>query len=446
MNKTLWRLMGALLALNLLAAGGAKAEDSLQLATKCVVVRDSELFESKPTERSGTPLATGESNPDPACATLGLDTSPLVGTGDLIIAVDKTAFSASQASHGDLSGAFVLYLNGVALPNDALLIASETVDPFVQLRFRIRQGPETQRLWSMLYADGALFTSKELYAALGWRSSNDAALTMIPSRGQGTTVSITTGYRLSFALLLVALVIGAIVYLGRATDTLRDESDATIPPWWKDAQLLRVALAQLADGAARDDYLKAQYATYDPASAPQYEYLANQALAGEPVAAADVDGTCCGLALRKLDWQPVRASFSLSRTQMALWFTFAVATGLFLWLLYGDLRRIDGSLLVLLGISVGTAGLSWITDRNAPSGRGYVPTRGFWYDLLTGFDERKQLHRYQAVVVNILLLVVGIFHVQQQLSYPVFDPTWLIFLGISGTAYGVGKQVLESGR
>lgn len=73
-----------------------------------------------------------------------------------------------------------------------------------------------------------------------------------------------------------------------------------------------------------------------------------------------------------------------------------------------------------------------------------MPSRGFWYDLLTGFDERKQLHRYQAVVVNILLLVVGIFHVQQQLSYPVFDPTWLIFLGISGTAYGVGKQVLES--
>lgn len=446
MNKTLWRLLGALLALNLLAAGVAKGEDSLQLVTKCVVVRDSELFERKPVEREAAQLNTGKGSRDPECVKIDPDAAPLIGTGDLIIAVDKTAFNAFQASHGDLSGAFVLYLNGVALPNDALLIASETVDPFVQLRFRIRQGPETQRLWSMLYADGALFASTQLYAALGWRSNNDAALTMIPSRGQGTEVSITTEYRLWFALLLVALVMVAIVYLGRATDTLRDESDATIPPWWKDARLLRVTLAQLAGDTTRDDYLKARYATYDPASAPQYEYLANQALAGESVAAADIDGTCCGLALRKLDWQPVRASFSLSRTQMALWFTFAVATGLFLWLLYGDLRRIDGSLLVLLGISVGTAGLSWVTDRNAPSGRGYVPTRGFWYDLLTGFDERKQLHRYQAVVVNILLLVVGIFHVQQQLSYPVFDPTWLIFLGISGTAYGLGKQVLESGR
>ncbi|MDR0279424.1 MAG: hypothetical protein LBJ37_16220 [Paucimonas sp.] len=441
MNKTLWRLMGALLALNLLAVGGARGEDTPQLATQCIVVRDSGLLEGKPANSNAA-----ASTRDPACARMGVDTRPLVGSGDLIIAVDQAAFDNLRNPRGALDGAFVLYLNGVPLPNDAQLLAAETVDSYVQFRFRIRQGPETQRLWSMLYADGALFEATDLYAALGWRSSNDSALTMIPSRGQFTTASITTGYRLALALLLVVLAIAVIVYLGRATDTLRDESDATIPAWWKDAQLLRAALAKLADGTARDDYLKGRYASYDAGNTPQYEFLADEALAGEPVEAADVDGTRFGLALRKLDWQPVRASFSLSRTQMALWFTFAVATGLFLWLLYGDLRRIDGSLLVLLGISVGTAGLSWVTDRNAPSGRGYVPTRGFWYDLLTGFDDRKQLHRYQAVVVNILLLVVGIFHVQQQLSYPVFDPTWLIFLGISGTAYGVGKQVLESGR
>jgi hypothetical protein len=442
MMKKLWGLMGALLALNLFAAGAA-ATETPELATKCIVVRDSGLFESRSAEKKNATLKTGESNRDPACATLGSDARPLVGTGDLVIAVDKAAFTALQTSQEALNGAFVLYLNGVPLPGDAVLIASETVDQYVQLRFRIRQGPETQRLWSMLYADGALFDPTDLYAALGWQSSNDAALAMIPSRGQATSVSITTGARLALALLLVVLAIAAIVYVGRATDTLRDEPDSTIPPWWKEARKLRTRLAQFPDDTTRNQYLK-EYPGYDGTDVLRYDDLASKALAGEPVEAADVDATCFGLALRKPDWKPVRASFSLSRTQMALWFTFAVATGLFLWLLYGDLRRIDGSLLVLLGISIGTAGLSWITDRNAPSGRGYVPSRGFWYDLLTGFDERKQLHRYQAVVVNILLLVVGIFHVQQQLSYPVFDPTWLIFLGISGTAYGVGKQVLES--
>lgn len=441
MMKTSWRLIGALLALNL-CASGASGMETPQLVTQCIAVRDSGLFESRPDDKKNATLRTGESNHNPACANLGSDARPLVGTGDLIIAVDKMAFTALQTSQGALSGAFVLYLNGVPLPSDALLIASETVDQYVQLRFRIRQGPETQRLWSMLYADGALFDPTDLYAALGW-SSNDAALTLIPSRGQATSVSITTGPRLALALLLVVLAIAAIVYVGRATDTLRDEPDSTIPPWWKEARKLRTRLAQFPDDTTRNQYLK-EYPGYDGTDVLRYDDLASKALAGEPLETADVDATCFGLALRKHDWKPVRASFSLSRTQMALWFTFAVATGLFLWLLYGDLRRIDGSLLVLLGISIGTAGLSWITDRNAPSGRGYVPSRGFWYDLLTGFDERKQLHRYQAVVVNILLVVVGIFHVQQQLSYPVFDPTWLIFLGISGTAYGVGKQVLES--
>ncbi|MHB2247996.1 hypothetical protein [Pseudomonas fitomaticsae] len=412
--------------------------DTPQLPTKCIAVRDSGLFESRPTDKKDAPLRTGESNSDPACANLGSDARPLVGTGDLIIAVDKTAFTALKTSQGALSGAFVLYLNGIPLPGDAMLIASETVDQYVQLRFRIRQGPETQRLWSMLYADGALFEPTALYPALGW-SSNDATQTLIPLRGQATSVSITTGARLVLALLLVVLAIAAIVYVGRATDTLRDEPDSAIPPWWKTARKLRARMAQLSDDTARNQDLKEKYPDFDGTDVSRYDDLASKALAGEPVEAADVNATCFGLALRKPDWKPVRASFSLSRTQMALWFTFAVATGLFLWLLYGDLRRIDGSLLVLLGISIGTAGLSWITDRNAPSGRGYVPSRGFWYDLLTGFDERKQLHRYQAVVVNVLLLVV-----QQQLSYPVFDPTWLIFLGISGTAYGVGKQVLES--
>ncbi|CAD6532501.1 hypothetical protein LMG28727_02944 [Paraburkholderia kirstenboschensis] len=52
-------------------------------------------------------------------------------------------------------------------------------------------------------------------------------------------------------------------------------------------------------------------------------------------------------------------------------------------------------------------------------GRPYEPSAGFWADLITSFDgAQKQLYRYQAVVVNLLLLLVGIYHVAQHLAYP----------------------------
>jgi len=160
------------------------------------------------------------------------------------------------------------------------------------------------------------------------------------------------------------------------------------------------------------------------------------------VAKEQEPATIIGLALLARSWKPVRAAFSLARVQLAVWFVFAVAAGVFLWIVYGQLPPIDGSLLALLGLSVGTAGISVAVDKNS-GGRGYSPSQGLLLDLVTGFDEKQQVHRYQAVVVNLLLLFVGISHVQQQLTYPIFDATWLALLGVSGVALGVGKQLLE---
>lgn len=39
---------------------------------------------------------------------------------------------------------------------------------------------------------------------------------------------------------------------------------------------------------------------------------------------------------------------------------------------------------------------------------------------------------------------ISIYHLMQQLTYPVFDESWLYFLGISGTAYVAGKGLVES--
>jgi hypothetical protein len=154
--------------------------------------------------------------------------------------------------------------------------------------------------------------------------------------------------------------------------------------------------------------------------------------------------TYFGLMLRTTDWKPVRATFSLSRVQLGLWFMFAACAGVFLWIVYGDLPAIDGSLLGLLGISTVTTVGSLAVDQNA-GGRPYLPSQGLFNDLVTGFDgDKQQIHRLQAVVVNILLLAVGIVHVVQSLTYPTFDSTWLGFLGISGVALVTGKQYLEN--
>lgn len=440
MSKSIGRLIGVLWVLSFVSIEGYAA--NLTLETQCVLVSDGDLFGSNP-QKVYPNL--------PACSLLsthaeGLEKpADLIGTGDLIIAVDKTEFENVVTSNAGVPGQFLLFLNGVALPNDASIVAREQVGTSFVLRYRIRQGAETQQLWSVLYADGALLEPHKLNAALGWRANDSSAMPMLPVRSTiSATVSITTVSRMAIALVLVLLAIGAIVYIGITTDTLRDAPDSAIPTWWSNAHRLKKALAGISNEEARKELLSKVDPNYNSTPQSAYDDLAEFALAGRPPSEAEIVPTTVGLALQKYTWQPLRASYSLSRTQMALWFTFAVATGLFLWLLYGDLRRIDGSLLALLGISVTTAGISWVTDRNANNGRDYVPSRGFWYDLLTGFDEQRQLHRYQAVVVNILLLVVGIFHVQQQLSYPVFDSTWLIFLGISGTAYGIGKQLLEN--
>lgn len=407
------------------------------LKTICVAVSDAGLFNSLFEERGEAGINPVKSKSE--CVYLIGTSGVLNGSGDLTIAVDQKNFEAFSAAKRDQPGGFVLFLNGVALMTDARLIAQEQVESLAVLRYRISQGKETQLLWSMLYANHG-FEDQHLYAAIGWKGDSETMPAFVPARDNtGARVRVTTVPQLLLALGLVALAIGVVIYIGRHGDSLRD---ADLPSWWLDATELKAAIANM-DPAKRDKHILAQYAWYVTEDAAEYQRQAESVLSRQPFAEKHVPTVTVGLALLVTKWTPIRASYSLSRTQLALWFTFTVSTGVFLWMLYGDLRRIDGSLLTLLGISVGTAGLSWLADRNL-SDRPYSPSQGFLADILTGFDERKQLHRYQAVIVNLLLLLVGVFHVGQQLTYPVFDPSWLIFLGISGSAYGIGKGVIET--
>jgi hypothetical protein len=421
------------------AAPAAPSTPKSVLLTRCVAISDAGFFARKNSDRANSALKTPATKSDMLadCQTVKPRGGTLTGIGQVQVAVDAVAFAEAQAAKRNGPGQFTLFLNGVGLRTDAVLLAATQVDSLMVFRFRLNQGPELQRLWTMAYADGYMRTPGDLYAGIAWTPEAVTDNWDYPVRsGAPAKIRITTDGQLSLAALLIIFSIAVVWYLGKSTSALRD---AETPPWWVEAKARQRSLRG-RDEAERNAYVLAQ--KLDPGRKGDYIALADRLLAGATIDRADEDQARTGLVLHPRDWHAL-ATFSLSRTQLALWFSFTVVTALFLWLIYGDLRRIDGSLLALLGISGTTAVVSWVSDRGA-GGKPFVLSKGFWNDLLTDFDDTRQLHRYQSVVVNLLLVLIGVFHVVQQLTYPVFDTTWLALLGVSGTLYSGGKEVLET--
>jgi hypothetical protein len=137
-----------------------------------------------------------------------------------------------------------------------------------------------------------------------------------------------------------------------------------------------------------------------------------------------------------------RQAFSFARVQWGAWTTFALSAAIYLWIIYGFLPALSGSVLALAGVSTLAATSSFFMDANNPPTP--APSKNLWMDLLTGDgDATAQAHRFQALAVNVALLAAAIYHVYQHLDYPVFDSTWLAMLGISDGAQLLGKQTLE---
>lgn len=150
--------------------------------------------------------------------------------------------------------------------------------------------------------------------------------------------------------------------------------------------------------------------------------------------------TIIGLSLHRRPIPVVRATFSLVAVQVGTWVTFACLAAVFLWLVYGQWPMLKGSMLVLVTISAATATASWLVDSSA---RQFKPSVNLLRDLTAGTDNEQRVHRFQAVMVNALLLFIGTAFVVQHLAYPTFDPSWLEFLGLSGLLQTAGKGLLE---
>ena len=166
-------------------------------------------------------------------------------------------------------------------------------------------------------------------------------------------------------------------------------------------------------------------------------------------------------------------SWSLGRTQMAVWGFLVLACFIFISQLTGAIAPLSESAIVLIGISAATAlGAKTVEASNERSKSksdeikllrqvfkpaeytgtkeeiklakkaGYRPTDGFLCDLLADQDGYS-LHRLQMAAWTVVLAIIFGSEVYRTLSMPEFDTTLLALMGISGGTY-VGFKLQEN--
>ncbi len=361
----------------------------------------------------------------------------LVGSGDVHIWIDAASYASAIQYIKDYPTPLYLFINGVEIADDARLVAVKEEISGWHLQYRIRPGNHSQMLWANLYRAHGLTGAEPMNVALGWKGSGVRSK-MVGGAASSNIVSITTPEARTTALLAVLLLAIGSLTVTVFTDILRDKP---APSWLQEAQRLRNHLLQ--HPGSRRKFLENTFGSnYDSTRENEYidfaEGVATRSLVVTP---ENERKAVIGLVLMQNPIQAPKPSFSLARVQLGIWFLFAISAAIFLSLAQGQLVPLDGSVLALLGLSAGTFAMGNAADSEE---KHFYGTRGFFTDLLTDSENRYQVSRFQAVVVNLLLLGVGCIHVLNQLTYPVFDGTWLTLLGISAATYGAGKQFAEA--
>jgi uncharacterized membrane protein len=169
------------------------------------------------------------------------------------------------------------------------------------------------------------------------------------------------------------------------------------------------------------------------------------------------------------------SSYSLARSQMAIWFFLIVCSWVFLWLVTGTFNTLTTTVLALMGIGAGTALGAEAQDVGKPSrveeidnmikeleaeeqqGASLTPSEvrdkaslkselaaelkkdlprsvDFFDDVLTDADGIS-FHRFQMFIWTIVLGIIFVTEVCLHLSMPDFNTTMLALLGISSGTY-----------
>ncbi len=125
-------------------------------------------------------------------------------------------------------------------------------------------------------------------------------------------------------------------------------------------------------------------------------------------------------------------TWSLGRTQMALWMLIVLAGFLFFWIGLGEYQNvINGSILTLLGLNsaTGLLAISVAGSKNATAA-----SRSFLLDILND-GSGPQLQRVQVVIWTIVLAVVFLWSVFYNFTFVQFDTYLLLLIGIAQATY-----------
>lgn len=130
--------------------------------------------------------------------------------------------------------------------------------------------------------------------------------------------------------------------------------------------------------------------------------------------------------------------YSLALTQMAFWFFLVITAFVLIWMIIGDTDTITQGVLVLIGISAGTAlGATAIDSskrKTTPEPARGEGSKGFLNDILSD-GTGVSFHRFQIVVWTIVLGFIFSRRVLNHLAMPEFGTNLLTLMGISSGTY-----------
>jgi hypothetical protein len=138
-------------------------------------------------------------------------------------------------------------------------------------------------------------------------------------------------------------------------------------------------------------------------------------------------------------------TFSLGRSQVALWLGLSIAGYIFLWLTFGFyLNVITAAIPILLGINGATGIVAYAMDQQTdPTRPPPAPpeSRSFLRDL-TCDAEGPKLQRIQVVLWTCILAVIFIWNAVWNFVFVDFDTNMLLLMGIANSMY-VGFKTQE---
>jgi hypothetical protein len=379
--------------------------------------------------------------------------STLHGSGDVVVVATTESWKAAKADPTQKDLAPRLFIDGIPVADDALISTEGLADGTTRLRFHVSANAKNRALWLAIYRQQFIRASPARIA-LGWEGSEVPTTVSLQGQASGgiaPNIEISTGWRTLSALAWLAVIAAVLAYCLVATDAFRDRA---LPGWWAAATRLRkqwktgAGARQRASPTATDLPILLQqhgyWGLYIPGQEAEYLKVAREALAGkiDPQGAESDRATFGALLLPPEDVKFGRGTFSLARLQSGLWLFFVVAAGVFIWLFTGELPSIEPTLLGLLAVSAATTVASVAVDKSS-EGRPFQRSRGVLRDITTGWDGAQQLHRVQALVVNLVLFGIALDAVVQDLAMTKLDATWLALLGVSGATQTLMKRTLE---